>query len=166
MVKNAEYDIAVYEAIAVIAALRRFPKKMRQFFQLAIGVDNTSTLFALAKAMSKNLALAVATSILLDEFDDLTLLFYVPSKMNIADIFTRDERISELDDRLFCEKVRNNDDDLKPIFRQIETRTKDVRKYFAYDAPSTKRQQTNGTNSGGCHAPQKKKLKTDSQSPA
>lgn len=142
-IKNATYDIAVYEAMAILVALDRFPRNMRNKFQLAIGVDNTSTLFAIAKAMTKNQQLAAATSLVIEAFCDSTLLFYVPSKENIADILTRDERETELDDRLFIEAIRTDPTDVNKFQHQIDKRASEIRRFFVDDNAKRRKKNKN-----------------------
>lgn len=133
VITNAEHTIACYEALAILIALERFPKAMRSQFQLAIGVDNTTALFSIAKALTKNQFLAAATSLILEAFDDSTMLFYVPSKQNVADILTRDERDRELDKRLFTETVRTRPDDVERVIARVEKRAAEIRKFFSFD---------------------------------
>lgn len=47
--KFPRFGIAVYEALAVLIALRRFPKKMNGQFRLAMGIDNTNVLYCIKR---------------------------------------------------------------------------------------------------------------------
>lgn len=139
VIEGAQQTIACYEALAILLALDRFPRAMRKNFQIAIGVDNTTALFSIAKALTKNQFLAAATSLILEAFDDSTMLFYVPSKQNVADVLTRDERDCELDKRLFTETVRKNPADVDKVLARVEKRANEIRRFFSYDNSKPKK---------------------------
>lgn len=139
VIEDAEFDISVYEAIALLIAIDRFPKKMLSFFRIAVGVDNTNTLFALAKAMSKNLVLSAATSIMLETMHEGISFFFVPSKQNIADVLTRTERTGEIDESLFVETVRSRIQDVEPYLKKIGRRVAEIRASYAFENSAKRR---------------------------
>lgn len=139
VIQEAQHDIAVYEAVALMLALDRFPKKLNKRFRISVGVDNTNTLFALAKAMSGNLTLSAATSIMVETMCEGASFFFVPSKQNIADVLARSERSSEIDENLFVEKVRAQISDLDPFLKRIDKRVAEIRYYYAQDNHAKRR---------------------------
>lgn len=84
--KLPHFGIAVYEALAVLIALRRFPKRMHGQFRLTMGIDNTNVLYCLAKSLSGSLDLAAAVSLILEETPEGVVFFYTPSKLTAQQI--------------------------------------------------------------------------------
>lgn len=58
VIENPEYGIAVWEGVALLVAIRRFPKGLGGHFRLSFGIDNSNILYGISKASSGSLALA------------------------------------------------------------------------------------------------------------
>lgn len=123
-------NIMELEGLAVLIALRRLPKGIKQNFRVACAIDNTSVLFGISKSFSPNVGVTAIVCLVLNEAGNDATFFYVPSSLNIADVLTREKRFAELPDPLFIEKIKTNISDLDNIFTLVNAQKDDIKDFF------------------------------------
>lgn len=126
---NPGMGIGGLEAPALLAAWKRLPAGVREFFRLACAIDNTSVLYCTSKTFSANLTVTAVVALVLGEIGEDTSFFNAPSLLNLADIMTRPKRLGGICDSVFLEKAHTNTQGIAAILRDTESKISEVSQY-------------------------------------
>lgn len=131
-IENPAFSIAIYEALALLLLMARFPPKMYAFFRLAFGIDNSNVLYAISRGFSGSLELAAAIGMVLEATREGTSFFYTPSKLNFADILTRTNRMEELAGVRFIEDTSEDLEQFKKVSNELKKRINELECEFCW----------------------------------